>query len=88
MLQDGDTALLLAVDKDNADEAVPVVQALLKRKDIDANARNQVCMGQYQANSVRRAVVGVIGPWRVPHALHNEWLLCCRMATLRCRLLC
>ena len=83
MFQDGDTALLLAVAKDNADEAVPVVEALLKRKDIDANARNQVCMGQYHANSVRRAVVGAIGHWRVPHALHNEWLMCCRMATLR-----
>ena len=87
VLQDGDTALIIAVTI--YENAVDLVSVLLKHKNIDVNARNQVSMGQYQANRVQRAGVGVIrhwsllGPWRVPHAWHDEWLMCCRMATLR-----
>ena len=42
VLQDGDTALLLAVAKDNADEAVPVVEALLECTTIDVTLTNKV----------------------------------------------
>ena len=62
MLQDGDTALINAV---GCGWASYVVHLLLERKDIDPNARNQVCMGQYQANRIQRAWVGAIGPFLV-----------------------
>ena len=63
MLQEGNTAIMSScMAAINGTPASNAVSVILEHKDIDANVRNQVCMGQYQANRVRRAGVGVIGP--------------------------